>query len=174
MADYKLSSSSSKNQKTTQKNIKNPSPPFSEKNPATLTFSSSFSHIFLPVFILQTTQNPPCYKALKEKQPQKGQKRRGHFHTIRKIIRKRPDVCVNTPYHKPYNNTETCINTGFKQNCCHCFLSQYKKYPLLLSITFLSTFILPKCQKAPFYKALKEKMKHKTDEKEEEDCPVYT
>jgi len=56
---------------------------------------------------------------------------------------------------------KTCINTGFKQNCCHCFLSQYKKYPLLLSITFLSTFILSKCQKAPFYKGLIEKNKTK-------------
>lgn len=50
-----------------------------------------------------------------------------------------------------------------------------KKYPLPLSTTFLSIFILTKCPKAPFYKALKENMKHKTDEKEEEDILyVYT
>ena len=47
--------------------------------------------------------------------------------------------------------------------------------PLPLSITFLSTFILTKCRKSPFYKALTEKMKHKTDEKEDEDILyVYT
>ena len=105
-------------------------------------------------------------QSFERKTTQKGQKRRGlSFHAIRKIIRKRPDVCVNTLYHRPYNNTETCINTGFKQNCCHCFLSSIKNYPLPFLSFLLHPFLFTKCRKTPFYKALTEKMKHKNNEK---------
>ena len=67
------------------------------------------------------------------------------------------------------------VNTGFNHNCCHCFLSQHKRNILLFFALFTLFLSLCKVPKASFYKVLKEKMKHKKDEKEEEDCLyVYT
>ena len=50
------------------------------------------------------------------------------------------------------------------------FLSQYKRNILF---TFLSTFILQKFQKSPFYKGLKEKIKHKNDKKKKKRTALY-
>ncbi len=121
-----------------------------------LSSSSSFSLPFLPVFILPTTRKLPCYKALKEKQPQKGQKRRGPSLYTNK---KRPDCCVNTPCSKPYNNTETCINTGFNQNCCHCFLSKHKINILFLFLLLFSLLYSCKVPKSPILYVFKRKKK---------------
>ncbi len=64
------------------------------------------------------------------------------------------------------------VNTGFNHNCCHCFLSQHKRNILLFFALFTLFLSLCKVPKASFYKVLKEKMKHKKDEKEEEDKGV--
>ncbi len=76
----------------------------------------------------------PILQGLEKNNKKRTRKEEDIFILIRKIIRKRPDGCVNTPYHKPYNNTETCINTGFNQNCCHYFLSNDKRTILFLSL----------------------------------------
>ena len=54
------------------------------KSPAALTFSSSLSLIFLLYLLFQNPQNPPFYKALKENNPKKDKKRKGHLHTNKK------------------------------------------------------------------------------------------
>ena len=151
MADYKLSSSFSKNRKNN-----------SQKTPQFILFilthfhqkinyfiplkDSCCLHILLflfpypsPIFILQPPEKSYFTRLWKKKNPKKNKKEEDClFILIRKIIRKRPDGCVNTPYHKPYNNTETCINTGFSQNFCHCFLSQHKRNILLFFALFYS------------------------------------
>ena len=116
MADYKLSSSFSKNRKNN-----------SQKTPQFILFilthfhqkinyfiplkESCCLHILLfpfpylsPIFILQLHDNPYFTRLKKKIIPKKNKKRRGHFLTIRKIITKRPDVCVNTLCSKtPWN-----------------------------------------------------------------------
>ena len=49
------------------------------------------------------------------------------------------------------------------------FIPEQKKHSLPFLYFLLHPFLFTKYRKVPFYKALKEKMKHKTDEKEEED-----
>lgn len=83
----KLSSSFSKSRKNNFKKHHNLSSSFLHISIKKSTISSSKKsccpHILLfpfpyfsPIFILPTTRKLPCYKALKEKQPQKGQKKK--------------------------------------------------------------------------------------------------
>ena len=83
MANYKLSSSFSKTKKITLKKypkIPHLHPIKKSCCPHILLFLFPY---FSPIFILQSPETP-ILQGFKRKQPQKGQKRRGHFYTNKK------------------------------------------------------------------------------------------
>ena len=111
-----------------------------------LSSSSSFSHIFL-LSLFFNHPKTPMLQSFKRKTTPKRTKRRGlSFHTIRKIITKIPDGCVTAPCSQ---HPKTCINTGFKQNCCHCFYPRIKEISSSSFYHFSLHFHSQKVPKSP-------------------------